>query len=344
MARPVSPSKKIVTLAQAARFARQYQVAGKVVGCISGSFDVMTAIHFKALEERSKKCDVFFVLLNSDSSVRSYKGKAKPILNESERSYLLAQSPFVAHVVIFNELTPVQALEQLRPSVYLNVGEWGRECVEKPAIEKYGGKVVLFDFHEPDTWCKSTSELIKRIQTSEAMQVGKAIFLDRDGVLNENKQGYLYRYEDITWKPHVVSSLKAFAKAGYKLVIVTNQSGIARGYYTENKMRTLHRKMRAYLKEQGVIIDEIYYCPHGLDAGCSCRKPGIGMLLQAATEQNLNLSKSWFIGDSSTDIIAGRHANVHTVYIGDEAAYPSDTLRPNHFVTNLKEAQKRILT
>ncbi len=344
MIRPDSPSKKIVTLAAAARLARQYQAEGKVVGCISGSFDVMTAIHFKALEERSKKCDVFFVLLNSDNSVRSYKGKAKPILNESERSYMLVQSPFVAHVVIFNELTPVVVLEQLRPDVYLNVGEWGQECVEKPVVEKHGGKVVMFDFDEPETWCKSTTQLIKRIQTSEAMQVGKAIFLDRDGVLNENKNGYLYRFEDIEWKPYVVSSLKAFAKAGYKLIIITNQSGIARGYYTEKQMHTLHRKMKTYLKEQGVVIDAVYHCPHGPTDGCSCRKPGIGMLLQAATEQNLNLSKSWFIGDSDTDIIAGRHANVHTVYIGNETEYPEHTLRPNHFVTNLKEAQKRILT
>jgi len=344
MSRPLSPTKKVISLKQAAKLARHYQQAGKVVGCVSGSFDLMTAMHFKSLEERSKKCDVYFILLNSDSSIRAYKGMAKPILHESERSYILGQSPFVDHIVIFPELTPVALLEKLRPDIYFNVDGWGAECVEKAVVEKYGGKVMLFDFPEPEKWSKTTTELLARIASSEAIKVGKAIFLDRDGVINENKQGYLYRYDDITFMPHLLPTLKAFMKAEYKLIIVTNQSGIARGYYTEKQMHRLHGKMRAYFKEHQVEIDDIYFCPHGPADGCECRKPGIGMLLAAAREHNLNLSKSWLIGDSHTDIEAGRQANVNTVYIGNAATYPAQAVKPKHFVTNLKEAQKRILT
>lgn len=342
--RAPSPHKKIVSISTAVQLTRQYQAAGQVVGCMSGSFDIMTAIHFKALEERSKKCDVLFILLNSDASVRGYKGSGKPILDETERSYTLAQSPFVSHVVLFDELTPNRLLEKLKPDVFLNVSEWGGDCVERKTVELYGGKIKVFNFPEPVSWSKSTTELLSRIAAAEKKLVGKAVFLDRDGVINENKEGYLYKWDDITIKPHVVSSLRHFMEAGYKLIIVTNQSGVARGYYTETHVRTLHKKMKTYFKDRGVTIDAIYYCPHGPSDKCMCRKPGIGMLTKAAIEQNLNLSKSWLIGDSKTDIEAGRFANVKTVYIGDEKSYPKDAYRPNLFSDDMKGAASGILS
>ncbi len=341
--RALPPQKKVITLRTAARLARGYKNHGLTVGAMSGSFDIMTAIHFKALEERSKKCDVLFVFLNSDASVRRYKGVAKPILHETERAYTLAQSPYVTHIVLFDELTPNAVLAALQPDVFLNVSEWGDDCVERKTVEAYGGKIKVFNFEEPALWSKSTTELLRRIADSDSLQVGRAVFLDRDGVINENKNGYLYKWEDITIKAHVVSSLRQFMKAGYKLIIVTNQSGIARGYYTESQLHTLHKKMNAYFKENGVVIDAMYHCPHGPNDGCMCRKPGIGMLTKAASEQNLNLSKSWFIGDSETDIEAGRFANVRTIYIGDEKTYPKGAYRPNYFVNDMKGAASCIL-
>lgn len=341
--RAPSPQKKVISLRTASALVRTYRDQGLTVGAMSGSFDIMTAIHFKALEERSKKCDVLFVLLNSDVSVRGYKGSAKPILDETERAYTLAQSPYVTHIVVFDELTPNAVLNALRPDVFLNVSEWGDDCVERKTVESYGGTIQVFNFTEPQSWSKSTSELLRRIAQSDAKQIGRAVFLDRDGVINENKDGYLYRWEDITIKPQVVTTLRQFVKAGYKLIIVTNQSGIARGHYTERQMHTLHKKMRAYFKEKGVTIDAVYHCPHGPNDGCRCRKPGIGMLTKAAAEQNLNLSKSWFIGDSETDIEAGRFANVKTIYIGDEKTYPIGAYRPNYFAADMKVAASCIL-
>lgn len=341
--RALSPQQKVISAASAARLIRAYHAKGQIVGCMSGSFDIMTAIHFKALEERAKKCDVLFVLLNSDASVRGYKGIAKPILDQSERAYTLAQSPFVHHIIIFDELTPNTLLARLAPDVFLNVSEWGDDCVERKIVESYGGKIKVFNFKEPVSWSKSTSELLSRIAASDAKKVRRAVFLDRDGVINENKDGYLHRYEDITYKPHLIPALKAYIKAGYVLIIITNQSGIARGYYTEKQMHTLHKKMTAYFKSQGVVIEAIYHCPHGPDDGCVCRKPGIGMLVRAALEQNLNLSKSWFIGDSASDVEAGRFANVKTIFIGSESTYSKKAYRPNYFVSNMKEAQSCIL-
>ena len=341
--RAESPHKKIISLASASKKVREYQAKGLSVGCISGSFDIITAIHFKALEVRSKKCDVLILLLNSDVSVRGYKGSAKPILDETERAYTVAQSPFVKYIVLFDSLTPIPLLAKIKPDIFFNVGEWGADCVEKKTVEDNGGSIQVFNFVEPPTWSKSTTELLQRIAVSESKQVAKAIFLDRDGVLNENKNGYIYKWEDITIKPHVIPTLKAFQKAGYKLIIITNQSGIARGYYTEQQMHKLHKRMLQYFSEQAITIDAVYYCPHGPHDRCECRKPNIGMLVTAAKEQNLNLSKSWFIGDSDTDVIAGRMANVKTIYIGEKESYGTGAILPNFFVGSMRDAQGIIL-
>ena len=173
--------------------------------------------------------------------------------------------------------------------------------------------------------------------------MNRCVFLDRDGVLNENKNGYIYRWEDIIIKPHVVPALKEFQKAGYKLIIITNQSGIARGYYTEKQMHQLHKKMLQYFSEHTITIDAVYYCPHGPKDKCECRKPNIGMLVQAAKEQNLYLSKSWFIGDSDTDVTAGRMANVKTIFIGQKETYAPEAILPSYFVSSMKETQAIIL-
>ncbi len=339
----VSPTKKVISLSQAEKLVTTYQAEGQKVGVMSGSFDIMAGIHFKSLEHVRSKCDVLVVLLNSDLSIRLYKGKAKPILTGLERSYILGQSPFVTHIVLMDDVTPVAILGNLKPDIFFNVSEWGADCIERKTVESYGGKIMNSDVRVDSTWNTSTSELIARIATAEEMKVGKAIFLDRDGVINDNKAGYLFKWEDMVFMPHLIPAFKAFIKAGYKLIIITNQSGIARGYYTENQMNSLHTKMKAYFKKEGVIISAIYHCPHGPDDGCDCRKPGIGMLLSAATEQNLNLSKSWFIGDSETDIEAGRFANVKTVYIGDEKTYPRGAYRPNFFASTMKAAASCIL-
>ncbi|MES2749640.1 MAG: HAD-IIIA family hydrolase [Patescibacteria group bacterium] len=338
-----SPQKKIITLEVAQKMVRAYKKQGLTIGAMSGSFDIVTAYHFKSLEECSKKSDVLFLFLNSDASVKRYKGTSKPILHESERAYTIAQSPFVHHIVVFDDLTPVNIISRLKPDIFINVSEWGKDCVERKTVESYGGQVAIGKVTVAEQWVTSTSDLIKKIINSESKQTGRAIFLDRDGVINENKTGYLFRWEDIVFMPHLMPAFKAFVKAGYKLIIITNQSGIARGYYTEKQMVALHVKMTAYFKKHGVTITAIYHCPHGPIEGCTCRKPGIGMLVKAATEQNLNLSKSWFIGDSHTDVEAGRFANVKTVYIGNEKTYPKTAYRPNFFVSTMKEAASCIL-
>ena len=137
----------------------------------------------------------------------------------------------------------------------------------------------------------------------------KALFLDRDGVINEDA-GYVYRREDFVFKDGIFAALRGFAKAGYALVVVTNQSGIGRGYYTLEQFDELCRFMLGEFEKEGVKIEKIYFCPHAPEADCLCRKPKPGMLLKAASELNIDLARSIMIGDKDSDVQAGQSAGV----------------------------------
>lgn len=137
--------------------------------------------------------------------------------------------------------------------------------------------------------------------------MNKAIFLDRDGTINVEKH-YLYRQEDFEFLPGVIDVLKQLQRMDYLLIIVTNQSGIARGYYTEEDFQRLNSWMMDYLKSQGVTITDVYYCPHLPDAkvaeyrmDCECRKPKLGMYERAIREHDIDLSQSYAIGDKIRD-------------------------------------------
>lgn len=144
----------------------------------------------------------------------------------------------------------------------------------------------------------------------------KAVFLDRDGVLNVDVD-YLYKIEDLQWVKGAREALAYLHKKGYQLFVVTNQSGIARGYYTVEDMEKLHKYMQNQLQEYGVQIEKFYYCPHHKEGkvaeyavDCTCRKPKPGMLLQAMAEYAVDKEQSFLIGDSKRDVEAAQAAGI----------------------------------
>lgn len=147
--------------------------------------------------------------------------------------------------------------------------------------------------------------------------MSKAVFLDRDGVINRKapEGQYVTRWEDFHLLPGVIEGIAKLNRAGVRVIVVTNQRCVAKGLLTESDLKELHGTMCEHFAQAGARIDAIYYCPHGLDAGCDCRKPAPGMLLRAAKLHNLDLTSSWMIGDSGSDIQAGKNAGCRTVRV-----------------------------
>lgn len=151
-------------------------------------------------------------------------------------------------------------------------------------------------------------------------EIKKAVFLDRDGTINVEKE-YLYKPEEFEFTPGAVEAIRLLNLAGYLVIVVTNQSGVARGYYTEADVVRLHQYIDGLLQAAGARVDAWYYCPHhtaGMlpyDQACDCRKPLPGMLQQAAAEHAIDLSCSWMVGDKVADIAAGRSAGCRTVLV-----------------------------
>lgn len=144
----------------------------------------------------------------------------------------------------------------------------------------------------------------------------KAVFLDRDGIINED-HGYVSSPEEFEFKPGIFALCQQLRQKGFKLVVVTNQSGIGRGYYSEQRFWQLSDWMRLQFEREGIVLDGIYFCPHHpTDAigqyrhQCACRKPAPGMLLQAAEELGLRLSDSLMIGDKLSDMEAAKAAGL----------------------------------
>lgn len=149
----------------------------------------------------------------------------------------------------------------------------------------------------------------------------KVVFLDRDGTINIERN-YLYRLEDFQFIRGVPEAIRKLNEANFKVVVITNQAGIARGYYSEEDVQKLHQYINEELKKNGAYIDCFYYCPHhpkeGIDTykvNCNCRKPKIGMLLKTEEKYQIDKENSWFIGDNRGDILAGQNYNIKTILV-----------------------------
>lgn len=179
----------------------------------------------------------------------------------------------------------------------------------------------------------------ERIELTKAFfSPKKYIFLDRDGTLNVRppKACYIEKPEDFVWLPGARQAVKELKDAGYEIILISNQPGIARGRLTEGTLERIHEKMQAELREVGACIDHIYYCPHDWDEGCDCRKPKPGMLHQAQRDLSLDLTKCWMLGDDERDMHAGGDAGCHCMYITEQ--HP--LLEAVHAIFALEEAGK----
>jgi D-glycero-D-manno-heptose 1,7-bisphosphate phosphatase len=142
-----------------------------------------------------------------------------------------------------------------------------------------------------------------------------AVFLDRDGVLNHNRADYVKSWDEFIFLPGVLDALADLAQTPYKVILLTNQSAIGRGLMTGSMLASIHRNILSVVSHHGGRIDGIYFCPHSPKDNCSCRKPKPGMLLTAAQDHEIDLSRSFLVGDAFTDIKAAMLAGCQPILV-----------------------------
>jgi D-glycero-D-manno-heptose 1,7-bisphosphate phosphatase len=169
--------------------------------------------------------------------------------------------------------------------------------------------------------------------------MNRAIFLDRDGVINTKpkEHDYIKSVKEFRFLPQVKEAIRRLSKTDYNLIILTNQRGISRGVFSEEDLSNIHQHMLLELEKSGGRIDSIYFCPHSENT-CNCRKPLPGMLDKAAKDYSLNLEKSWMIGDSNSDIECGLTRTCRTIFIGEK-----NNSLAKHTCLDLYDASKLIL-
>jgi D-glycero-D-manno-heptose 1,7-bisphosphate phosphatase len=176
-----------------------------------------------------------------------------------------------------------------------------------------------------------------------------AVFLDRDGTITEQcpRGEFVTRPEDLALVPGAGDALRRLARAGYALVVVSNQSGVGSGLFTAEAVDAVNARMEELLAGAGVRLDRVSYCPHAPGSGCECRKPRPGMILRAAGELGLDLPRSWLLGDAARDVEAAKAAGCRTVLVHGRS-YPgereaAEALGPEASVPDLAEAVEVVL-
>ena len=166
------------------------------------------------------------------------------------------------------------------------------------------------------------------------------MFLDRDGTVAKDVP-YCRCVDDFVLLPGAPQAIRLLNESGFKVIVITNQSGIGRGYFTEETLSHIHRKMIEELGKHGARVDAIYYCPHHPDENCACRKPKPALLLKAAQEMDIALGHSYMIGDDLKDVEAGRSAGCRTIWLTPHSslgqALPQHQ-SPDHTAESLYEA------
>lgn len=353
--------EKIKTRDEIALLCKKLRQNCKKIGFTSGAFDILHAGHADYLEKAKALCDVLIVGVNTDASVRQYKGGERPIVSEEQRMKLVAALGSVDYVFLFNERRNQKNIEKLKPNLYIKAGDYKPEnMTSKEIVEKFGGQIKIIPIMEQI----STTDLITNIRKSEGRHSNQfiddegaihiqrkkqkqapAVFLDRDGTINEELM-YLHEPEKFKLLPNVLEGLKKFQDMGYRIVIVTNQPGIGLGYYTKEDFYRVNHVMLTTFSQEGILVDKIYYCPHSKSEGCGCRKPGQDLIIRAQSELNLDLANSIFIGDKTTDIETGRRAGMKTVLVetgfkGEDGEFPGE---PNFRSADLLDVAEKILT
>lgn len=346
-----------------ASIAGRLRKEGKKVVTTNGVFDILHVGHASYLQWCKKQGDILFVGVNADASVRQYKGDKRPIIGEDDRAALIAALACVDYVYVFGGRTPEEWLLVVKPTFHVKAGDYTLDrsketpktrIYERDAVESVGGKCLL----APLVQGKSTTSIIEKIKEvygsvpSKCAPRRPAVFLDRDGTIIQDK-GYIHKIGDLEFIPGALDALKKLTRSDYRIIVITNQSGIARGKFSEDDYKRFNEEFLRRLSAEGIRIDGVYFCPHhhasshqvyGKD--CHCRKPKPGMVIAALLDHDIDLEKSIVVGDKTMDIQLGNSLGIRSVLVktgnaGEDEEFDS---KPDHVAISIKEAADWILS
>ncbi|MDO8460068.1 MAG: HAD-IIIA family hydrolase [Nanoarchaeota archaeon] len=348
---------------------REKHIGQKIVYC-SGSFDLVHAGHILFFEDCKKYGDILVVSVGKDSSIRKNKGEGRPILNERVRLKTIDSLKPVDYAFINpvsvegKQLNTLElALDNLKPDFYIINEDAFDTKTRIELAKKFGVELVILNRNCPPEFENISAtkiiEKIKNLPDKIKSSMKKAIFLDRDGVINDDeKDEFIYKKDDIFVRTSSKESLRKMKDKGYLLICITNQPLIARGLASEKEVEEINNLINQKI---GNLIDRFYICPHHPEMHpdvpehakkyrivCNCRKPSPGMLITAAKDFDIDLKKSWMIGDMITDIIAGKSTGCKTILIKSKSnsrliksAMPFDiNTKPDFYADNLSDAIK----
>jgi D-glycero-D-manno-heptose 1,7-bisphosphate phosphatase len=248
----------------------------------------------------------------------------------------------VDHVFVFSERNNNINVELLKPDVYIKAGDYTAESLSSRSIvESYGGTVEIVPFKAGFSTTGVIDKISALSRTEEGEQIAyerrPAVFVDRDGTVNEHIE-YLSDPAQFREIPGSFAALKSIRDLGFRIVIVTNQPGIGLGYFSKEDFFVVNREMMRQASSIGCFIDKVYFCPHSKGDACRCRKPNPYFIERAVREMNVDVSRSFVIGDMTSDIQLGKNAGCRTILVktgrgGDDGLYDA---APDFVVSDLR--------
>lgn len=320
---------KLLSHSQIDEWIARERQSGRRIGFTCGSFDLLHAGHVQYLAEAKDLCDRLIVAVNSDESVRRYKGPLRPINTAQHRMYVVAGLASADIVTHMDEDRPLSLLLRWRPDLYIKGGDYAASSLKSAeAVEQYGGavRVIAADFPT------SSSRMIERIgailrhaapDRPQPLARRGLVLLDRDGTLIRDVP-FLHDPANVSLLPGVGEGLARLQAAGFALAIVTNQQGIGLGYYTEQEFISVNQRLFRELAPFGVEIARIYYCPHSLADHCPCRKPGTAMIERALRDFQIPPERAFLVGDRDANVQAGIASGIRTVLTGADFSAAAD--------------------
>jgi D-glycero-D-manno-heptose 1,7-bisphosphate phosphatase len=304
----------------------------KIIGAMSGGYDLLHKGHQNAILFSSEQVDSLFVLVNSDSSIKKYKGETRPINSERNRLEELNSFNENNYYILFDELTPNNLLEIIKPNKYFISPEWSSSPVEMLVLNKLNTEVIK----HPHLKKFSTSNLINSNTDFKG-----AIFLDRDGTINFD-YGYIKNVENIKISKENFKGLENLNNLNFNIFIITNQSGVSKGLITKKEFEIVNNEILKLISKNSGRIDKTYVDFSDSRNPSKFRKPNIGMVEKAASEFKISLAKSWVVGDKDTDILLGKLCNMKTIYIENKMYKYNSILKPDFTCNDLLQASKII--